>query len=93
MVYFASHTIGEALAEILAEMETWEKENIESFFVLPEKKEDPYYVKNWWDNRKRLDPALGKTLLLLESQVMSPFLFLFQSWKTEPELDQVIEEL
>lgn len=93
VVFFASHAIGEALAEILAEMETWEKENIESFFVLPEKKEDPYYVKNWWDNRKRIDRALGKTLLLLESQVLSPFLFLFQSWKTEPVLDQVIEEL
>ena len=93
IVFFASHEIGEALTEILEEMDTCEQENIKSFFVIPEKKDDPYYVKTWWDNRKRIDSALGKLLLLLESQVMSPFIFLFHSWKSQPAFDQVIEEL
>ena len=92
-IVFPPEEIVVKIESILASFEALLLENDKSFYVSPESKNSPEYVKKWWDERKRIDSGMEKIVQKLYTEVFAPYSFLFKLWKRGNEMEEVIREI
>ena len=92
-IVFPPSEIVSKIGVIVESFEILLHDNDESFFVPPESKNNPDFVKKWWEERKRIDSGMAKIVQKLYREVFAPYSFLFKQWKRGNEIEEIIREI
>lgn len=92
-IVFPPNEIVSKIGMIVESFETLIHDNDKSFFVPPESKNNPDFVKKWWEERKRIDSGMAKIVQKLYREGFAPYSFLFNQWKRGSEIDEIIREI
>lgn len=92
-IVFPPNEIVSKIGMIVESFEALIHDNDKSFFVPPESKNNPDFVKKWWEERKRIDSGMAKIVQKLYREVFAPYSFLFKQWKRGSEIDEIIREI
>ena len=92
-IVFPPNEIVSKIGNCVESFETLLHDNNESFFIPSESKNNPDFVKKWWDERKRIDSGMTKIVQKMYNEVFAPYSFLFKMWKRGNEIEEVIQEI